>query len=210
MARLLARSEISRWTLWLAVFAPLTVVYLLTVRINPADMSADPAAVTPSAWQIAHFGTPRLPSSVQPFSYHNDWLIPSGSGQVVSNREPGLVLLAVPFYWVMSSAGVGNVLPAGIAAALCSSAAMATLALVARRLVPAKTAVAVGLLAGVATTTWSVSGTSLWPHGPDQLYLAVSMEALALGASGYAGLAFAGAILTRPPLAIVAAVTGVW
>jgi hypothetical protein len=56
----------------------------LTVRTNPMDMSADSAAVTPSA---------------------------------------------------------------RIAAALFSSAAMATLALVARRLVPAKTAVAVGLLA---------------------------------------------------------------
>jgi hypothetical protein len=208
--RLLARAEASRWTLWLAVFVPLTLLYLLTMRTNPMDMSADPAAVTPSAWQLAHFGTPRLPSSVEPFGYHNDWLIPSGSGHVVSNRQPGLVWLASPFYWVMSGAGIGNVVPAGIAAALLGGAAMATLALVARRLVPAKTSVAVGLLAGVATTTWSVSGTALWPHGPDQLFLAASMEALAAGAAGCAGLAFAAAILTRPPLAIVAAVTGVW
>jgi hypothetical protein len=208
--RLLARAEVSRWTLWLAVFVPLTLLYLLTTRTNPMDMSADPAAVTPSAWQLVHFGTPRLPSSVEPFGYHNDWLIPSGPGHVVSNRQPGLVLIAAPFYWAMSAASVGNVLPAGIAAALFSSAAMATLALVARRFVDAKAAVVVGLLAGVATTTWSVSGTALWPHGPDQLFLAVSMEALAAGAAGCAGLAFAAAVLTRPPLAIVAAVTGVW
>src|SRR5207248_6833511 len=71
---LLARAEASRWTLWLAVFVPLTLLYLLTTRTNPMDMSADPAAVTPSAWQLAHFGTPRLPSSVEPFGYHNDWL----------------------------------------------------------------------------------------------------------------------------------------
>jgi hypothetical protein len=36
------------------------------------------------------------------------------------------------------------------------------------------------------------------------------MEALAAGAAGCAGLAFAAAILTRPPLAVVAAVTGLW
>jgi len=210
IARAMARVRGARWALWLAVFLPLTLLYLLTVRINPSDMSADPAAVTPSAWQIAHFQTPRLLASVDPFSYHNDWLIPSGPGHIVSNREPGLVLVAAPFYWLIPGAGVGDVIPASIAAALITAAAMATLALVVRRLVSAKVAAVTGLVAGTATTTWGVSGTSMWPHGPDQLYLAVSMEGLAAGMAGVAGLAFAAAILTRPHLAIVAAVSGIW
>ena len=166
--------------------------------------------MTPTAWELAHHWTPRLPASLEPFGYHNDWLIPSGTGQLVSNREPGLVFLAAPFYWLCSAAGVGNVIPASAAAALLTAAAAATLSLVARRFVSAEVAAVGALIAGTATTTWAVSGTALWPHGPDQLYLAVSMAGTASGSFAVSGIALAAAILTRPPLAIVAAVTGIW
>jgi len=137
-------------------------------------------------------------------------MIPSGSGDLISNREPGLVGLAALFYWLLPFTSTFNVAPASIAAALVTAAAMATLALVLCRLVSRKTALTAALIAGTATTTWSVSGTSLWPHSPDQLYLAAAVLALAAGRSSWAGLAFAAAVLTRPPLAVVAAVTGIW
>ncbi|MCW2493601.1 MAG: hypothetical protein JWN47_2965 [Frankiales bacterium] len=210
LLRLRARMQASPCVLWLTVFLPLAALYLLTLRTNPMDMSADPSAVTPTAWELAHHWTPRLPASLEPFGYHNDWLIPSGTGQLVSNREPGLVFLAAPFYWLCSAAGVGNVIPASAAAALLTAAAAATLSLIARRFVSAEVAAVAALIAGTATTTWAVSGTALWPHGPDQLYLAVSMAGTASGSFAVSGIALAAAILTRPPLAIVAAVTGIW
>jgi hypothetical protein len=137
-------------------------------------------------------------------------MIPSGHGHVVSNREPGLVFLAAAFYRIMPWTSIYNVSPASLAAALITAAAMGTLALALRRVVSPRTAWVGALIAGTATTTWTVSGTALWPHGPDQLYLAAALLALASGRALGAGLAFGLAALTRPPLAVVAAVTGIW
>jgi alpha-1,2-mannosyltransferase len=193
--------------LWFATATPLFVLYLLTLRVHAQDMSIDPVSVTSSAWQLAHHGTPRLPTGS---GYYDAWMIRSGPGHVVSNREPGLVGLAAVFYWLMPWTTIYNVAPASIAAALLTAAAMGTLALVLRRLVEPRVAWFAALAAGTATSTWAVSSTALWPHGPDQLYLAGAMLALASRKHLGAGLGFAFAVLTRPPLALVAAVTGLW
>jgi hypothetical protein len=170
-------------------------------------MSPDPVAVTSSAWQLAHHGTPRLPASG---AHWPDWLIPSGAGQVISNREPGLIGLAAIFYRLIPSASVFDVFPASLSAAVVTSAAMATLALVFRRLCAARAALIAALFAGTATTTWAVSSSAAWPHGPDQLYLAIAILALASGRNAGAGVAFALAILTRPPLGFAALVMGLY
>ena len=54
-----------------------------------ADMSPDPVAVAPSAWALAHLGTPVLPASYWPPD--NPWAVTFAHGQVVSNRSAGLV-----------------------------------------------------------------------------------------------------------------------
>ena len=202
-----ARIATSSAALWFAVTLPLLVLYLATLRTNPLDMSVDVISVTPSAWHVAHDGTPRV---LVGSPHYDAWMIPSGSGHLVSNREPGLVGLAAIFYWLLPFTSEFDVTPASLAAAVVTSAAMGTLALVFRRLASARTALVSALVAGTATTTWAVSGTALWPHGPDQLYLALGMLALASGRWLLAGLAFAFAIVTRPPLGVVAAVTGAW
>jgi hypothetical protein len=201
------RINSSAFGLWLAVFLPLLGLYLLTLRVNAFDMSPDTVSVTSSAWQLAHHGTPRLPATAP---HYDAWMIPSGSGHIVSNREPGLVWLAAPFYLLIPSASIFNVAPASIAAALIASTAMAFLAVLLRRLVSNETAFVAALIAGTATTTWAVSGTSLWPHTADQLYLVLAMLAVAAGKHTRAGVAFALAVLTRPPLAVAAAVVGLW
>lgn len=193
--------------LWAAVFFPLLTLYLMTLRLDPLTMSPDTISVTGSAWQLAHHGTPRLPATTAALP---DWLIPSGQGHLVSNRAPGLILLAAPFYALMPWAEITNVGPASLAAALVTAAAMGFMALVFRRLASASTALVGALIAGTATTTWAVSGTSLWPHSANQLYLTLAVLAMASAAPARAGLAFAAAALTRPPLAVVAAVMGLW
>jgi hypothetical protein len=197
----------SQLALWIAAAGPLLLLYVLTIRVHAQDMSIDSISVTSSSWQLAHHGTPRLPANG---SYYDAWIIPSGSGHVVSNREPGLIGLAAVFYRLLPFTANHNVAPASIAAALVTAAAMGTLALVLRRLVRPRVALLAALAAGTATSTWAVSSTALWPHGPDQLYLAMAMLAMAAARFGRAGVAFALAVLTRPPLAIVAAVTGLW
>ena len=196
----------SNRALWFTTFLPLLVLYTWTMRTNMTDMSPDPVAVAPSAWALAHLGTPVLPASYWP--PHNPWAVTFAHGQVVSNRSAGLVLLAAPFYWLFNSASPWDQYPASIAAAFVTAAGMATLALVIRRLAPARTALAAALIAGTATTTWAVSGTALWPHGPDQFLIAAATLALATHHSARAGLAFAVAVLIRPLRALVATICG--
>lgn len=207
-SRLLQRVDASRRFLWLAAFVPLAGLYLATLRTPTGIANFDPAAVGPSAWALAHHGTPAIDAAQWPSL--NQWFLRLSGGSVVSNREPGLILLAAPFYAAMPWAGPQDQMPSAIAAALSTAAAMATLALVVRRIAPGRAALATVLIGGVATTTWTVSGTSLWPHGPGQLFLVLGVLATATESYLPAGVAFAAATLVRPPLAIVAAVTGVW
>lgn len=202
-----ARIDTSDPLLWFAVFVPVVALYLLTLRVDGGNMITDTVSVTPSAWHLAHHGTPRIPLGTPIW---DAWIIPSGPGHVISNREPGLIGLAAIFYFVFHSASIFDVTPASLAAALVTAAAVATLTLVARRLVSARAALVAGLLIGAGTSTWSISGTSLFPHGPDQLYLALAMLAVAGGRYALAGIPLALAVLTRPPLAIAAAVLGIW
>lgn len=194
-------------TQWLAVFVPLLGVYLATLRTGFAGLSADPIAVTPSAWSLAHHGTPQLPAHLWPSFI--GWDVPGSHDTVVSNRAPGLVLIAAPLYLLFHTVGPHQVWPASIAAALVTAAAMGTLAVLLRRLVSARAALAGAFVAGLASSTWAVSGTAIWPHGPDQLALVGAMLFLASGSTARSGLALAAAALLRPPLAVVAAVMGV-
>lgn len=69
-------------------------------------------------------------------------------------------------------------------------------------------AIVAAVLFGLATATWSISGTALWTHGPSQLWLAVGMLAVAGGRYATSGLGWSLALLTRPHLAVVAAAVG--
>src|SRR5690606_23966928 len=118
----------------------------------------------------------------------------------------------VPAYWVFRHADMWEPTPASLTATIVTAAAVATFGVLIRRLVGGAFGPRIGVGAagvlGLATTTWAVSGTQLFPHGPDQLVLVLAMIALAAGRSWGAGLAFAAAVLIRPPLAVVAAAVG--
>lgn len=197
----------SRAALWWAVFLPIAALFASTVHTDPRQMSPDPVAVAPSAWALAHHGTPVVLHSF--WNTNPDWAVAVDPTHVVSGRAPGLVLLSAPAYLFWPSAGPDDELPASLTAAVLTAAAVATLALVFARLVSQRAAVLAALVGGLATTTWTVSGSAIWPHGPDQLFLAISMLALAGGAAARTGLGFALAALVRPPLAIAAAATGI-
>jgi hypothetical protein len=190
------------------VFLGLLPIYLLTIHTNPLIMSPDPVGVSGSAWSVARSGTPVL----QPGSPAWDvWLIPTGNGAgLVSNREPGLVALGALSYLFAPAAPIRDVTPLSVMAALLSAAAMGVLAAAFHRLVSRRVAIAGAFLAGLGTTTWSVSSTALWPHSPDQLFLALTLLTGCLGTSVGAGVAYALAITVRPPVAAVAPVHGMW
>jgi alpha-1,2-mannosyltransferase len=207
-----ARVHASVSAQWWLVFAPLLVLYLATLRSVATAMSADPTGVVPSAWGIVHGGSPVIAKADWPF--FNPWFVTLNPDQVVSNRPPGLVYLAVPAYWAFRHADMFEPTPASLTAAIVTAAAVATFGVLVRRLVGGARGPRIGVAAagvlGLATTTWAVSGTQLFPHGPDQLLLVLAMLALSVGRSWGAGLAFAVAMLIRPPLAVVAAAAGLW
>lgn len=135
-----ATIETSTRPLWLAAFLPLLVLYAWSMRTSMSDMSPDPVAVAPSAWALAHLGTPALSHTY--WQAGNPWAVTFAHGQVVSNRTPGLVLLAAPYFWMFRSASPWDQYPASIAAAFVTAAAMATLALVVARIASARIALA--------------------------------------------------------------------
>ena len=194
----------------LVVFLGLLPIYLLTVRTNPYVMSPDPVGVSGSAWSLAHHGTPVLPRDT---SAWHVWLIRTGGGAqegLVSNREPGLVGLGAIAYLFAPGASIRDVTPPSVLAAVLTAAAMAVLSLVFARFVGRRTAVAAALLAGLGTSSWGVSSSALWPHSPDQLFLALALLSASAGSAVGGGLSYALAITVRPPLAVAAAVQGLW
>lgn len=205
-----ARREIERapaWQLFLVVVGPLLVVYLATATYG-LPQSPDPRAAALPAWQLAERGTLYLDA----YAGDNPWLVET-RGRVASNRQPGVIGWAVPFYALApggGGAGTPPMGPAGVAAAVSAALAMGVLAVVLARVVPSTTAVAGAYVAGLATATWTVSADALWPHGPAQLALALGMLGLAGRLHAQAGLAFGAALLIRPNTAVVAAVTGLY
>lgn len=196
----------TRAALGVIAFIIVLPVYLCTMHTNAEVMSPDPVGVAGSAWSLAHSGTPVLPIDTSAWP---SWLIPTHDG-LISNRQVGLVAIAALSYLLAPEAGVRDLLPPAVAAAIIAAAAVGVLAVVFSHLVSRRRALWAALIFGLGTTTWAVSSTALWPHGPDQLFLASSMGFAAVGSHIGIGVAIALATLTRPPLAVAAAVEGLW
>jgi alpha-1,2-mannosyltransferase len=199
-------AALTAFQLWLLVFLPLAVLYLGTVSLDEDKMSPDPVAAALPAWRIANFGDLNLDA----WGFNNPWVV-RANGRRVSNREPGIIFAGVPFYLAIGrNTDHPSLFPAAVAAAVYAAAAMAFLALVFRKLLSARGAVLAAFLAALGTSTWSVSADQLWPHGPDQLLLVLSMLALSREKHVRTGIAYGLAILIRTHLAASAAVVGIW
>jgi hypothetical protein len=189
-----------------AVGASIFFAYLATALHRAQQPTGtDAAAALLSAWKLALHGTLALPE----YDGVTPW-IHEVNGQVVSDRMAGVILFGVPFYRLLGRADTPTLYPAAVAAAAGTAAAMALLFILLRRMVGGRVALAGTLLAAFGTATWTISGAALWPHGPDQLWLVAAMLALASSRWWAAGLAYAAAVLTRPHLAVAAAVGGIW
>lgn len=186
------------------VFLTLFLVYLPTATYH-VGLSPDPLAAATPAWQLATHGNLTLDA----FEGVLPWFVDTGE-RIVSNRTPGVIFFAVPFYWLLGTPDAPNLAPATLAAVLAAAGAMTLLHLVFRRFVRPSTAMAAAFIAGLATSTWSISADALWAHGPNQLWLAAALLALAAERYWSTGVAFGLAVFTRPHLAVVPAVTGVW
>lgn len=203
LAETVSRSTSTGRGAWLLTFGVLFPIYLLCGHRTYLSVNDGQAAAWP-AWAFAHLGTFHL-EHVHPLP-HNVWFSHS-HGHVVSNRTVGVILVGVPAAFLMHSAH--QMAPAVLTASLVTAMAGANLALLFRRLVaPGRLALSSGIALGLGTGFWTVAGSELWTHGPDALWLSFALLALSSSRLWLAGGAMGPAILTRPHLAVVAALLG--
>jgi alpha-1,2-mannosyltransferase len=214
---------------FLVVMAPLFILYLATAsRALPYHVDALTNALT--AWELGSQGTVYVdesPELTAPGSFGDvAWFVRTPAGHVVSQYPPGAALIAAPLYRLYPSSHVARIagnnnpdipgvtvqlpslVPAAVAAALATAVAIALIALTLLEFVPSRSAVAGAYIAGLGTGAWAVASNALWQHGPAMLWIAFALYLTARRHLLGAGSAFGMAILTRPPLALVAAAVG--
>jgi hypothetical protein len=189
-----------------ALFFPLFLLFVFTANYQARQVNDAIAAAVP-AWYVANEGTLTVP----PEAPRNIWFVETRDGRRVSNRFPGVIGFAVPFYVVTRGNATHPTIPeASVAAAFAASLAVVLLALALRRVVDDRLAVAGALLFGLGTDTWTVSGALLMSHGPAQLWLALGLLLASSGTWAATVPATAFAVLTRPHLVLAPVVTAAW
>ena len=193
------------WFLACILGAGLFCLYLATGNLSPAEgQVTDVTAAALPAWQLAQHGSTDLSAW-----RHLAWVVHI-NGHWVSNRFPGTVLWAVPFYWLLGTPGRVTLYPAAVAAATASAIAMAVVFLVLREFCSRRVSVVASLLLALGTATWTVSADTLWTHGPDQLALSVAALGLARRRYALTALGCVAAILIRPHTVVIAAIIVAW
>ena len=184
-------------------------LFALIARWGP-EGNPDALAAAYPAWHFVNNGTldhSEVAFIADDLERLDIWFLETSDGAVVSNRAPGLIGLATLGYLALGrptfTAG-----PATAVALLTTVFAVLVMWRVMSRLVGRRFATAGALVLALGTTTWWVSATELWPHGPGQLWASLAVASVAAGSYAKAGWAFALAVVTRPVTAVMAAVTG--
>jgi hypothetical protein len=186
----------------LATFVAVFAVYALTAswtRIHNSDVYA---SVVP-AIQAAQTGTVWLEGT--PWADTSPFFERVGD-HVVSNRQVGIIMLAVPFYAVFGAPG--DVWPSVLAVVVAAAGAVTMLHLSIRRYMRHLAAWGATAVLAFGTPTWTVSADGLWSHTVTQLAIAGAAVALARERWSWAGAALGTGILARPHLAVIALVVG--
>jgi hypothetical protein len=204
-ARLAGLDAASNRARWVLTFLPAAAVMLATTNYGPIFFIDGAAAFHP-AWHLVHHGhlyVEDLPLRIFAF-------VDGSGGHLFSNRTPGLIATAIPMYAALPFGDQPTGIPAAITTSLLSAASIATLRLILDQLLPRRLALYGALVAGFGTSLWSVAGAELLPHAPDIFWLTTAVWFLVRRRDLVAGLALMAAITTRPHLAVVALVLGLW
>jgi alpha-1,2-mannosyltransferase len=181
-------------------------VYLATGTAgNHSRQSNDTLSALIPAWSLGQRGTLDIPD----FYGFSPWIHHVGA-HTLSDRMPGIILWATPFYALFGTSRGPSPAVAALASAVAAATAIICLWQLFSRLVSPRAAAAAAGLAAFGTATWTVSGTALWAHGIDQLWIALALLSLSRNRFAMSGLAYALGIFTRPHLAVGAAISGIW
>ncbi len=206
------RSQISRRAVHLGLIVLIAFpLFAINARWG-IEGNADAIAAALPAFQLAETGSMDVSDNRVFLAHADDWLrnwfVELPTGEVVSNRPPGLIALAVPSYFLIRQ-GAFSLGPSTLISVLVTTLAIGLVWNVLQHLVGLNRATIGALVLAFGTTTWEVSSSQLWPHGPGQLWAALAITGLAVGSVSGAGLAFAASITTRPLTAVSAAITGI-
>ena len=176
------------------------IVFAATAQYHD-PLNNDTRASAIAAWQLAHHGNATLDA----FYPHYAWIFES-HGRYVTNRLPGTVFWATPFYALLGGSDYPAVYPGALAAAVASALAVGLVFVLACRLVSRRAAAVSALLLAFATGTWTVSADQLWTHGPGQAAVLLMVLLATKERWLLAGVPAGFAILVRPHLGVVAVV----
>jgi len=179
-------------------------VFLSTASVAGSQIN-DAASAFTSAWAVAQHQTLDMNISPAPVV----WFV-SVDGHAYSDRMPGVIGWAIPFFLILGSPSAPTMFPVATSVAVAASLAVAICFSLFRRLTSIRPSIVAALLMAFATSTWTVSANSLFPHGPNQFWLALLMLGMASRRWWFAGLAGAALIVTRPPLAVCLATAGIY
>lgn len=185
------------------LFPLLFLMYLATATFSQRQ-NIDSLSTLVPAWSLASTG--RVHSD--DYAGFTPWLV-EFHGHTISNRLPGAILWATPFYAVLGRGGhAATIYPSAVASAAAAALAVFALYKALLTISTFKVAWAASLLLALGTPTWSISSDALWTHGPAQMFLALSLWAYASDRLALGGLLQGACILVRPHLAVVAACMG--
>ena len=224
-------ASISDVRLFFAVVVPLFALFFATGD-KGIPYHIDPFTNIISAATIGQTGSPVLDGYAdlaEPGRYAVfGWVVNSSPGPV-SQYPPGTALLAAPFYAMTSDEGVTlevfafndpesdpvelvvpPLWPGAMTAALTSSLAVAFTVLATRAATGSTVwSVLAGAVLAAGTGLWLNGAYQLWQHGPASMWMGAAVWAASRSRWSSSGL-FAGlGVLTRPPVAIIAAGLGV-
>lgn len=199
------------WIGPLLVALVLLPIYLAT-NSDGRPQSRDTLASAIPAWRIATYGDLDITEYVDPYftatspdgSRSQDWYVATES-RATSNRPPGAIFWAVPFYWVTGTAiEPMSLWPATVAASTAVALGMAFLTAVFQNIVSRPAAAVAGLLGGLGTPFWGIASDALWQHTVSVVWLALGLVFMARRSYVGAGLSAGLAMFTRPLVGIVA------
>lgn len=187
------------------VFAILLLVYTMTANWAPEEGWNDTVAASVGAHAIATTGTPTIeePSLAR----RMPWMVEDAHGRPVPNRFPGAMYLAASVYLLADKLQLA---PATAVAVLTTAAGSALLGFSLKPRHGLRMAVVAGLAIGLATPAWGVASQALWTHGPELLWFGLATMAMARDRFALGGMALGAAVFTRPHLALIPAVAGLY
>jgi len=191
---------------------PNTHLILLTILLgcsygfsaNYSIGNVDSVAAALPAWKLVTTGDINLDDELDIGEYvsSNPALVDSAHG-VVSNRMPGIIAIAIPAYLISRLEQFGAA-PATATTVVATTAAMLVTYLVLLRIVRPFQALAATLVLALGTSTWQISSNELWPHGPGQLWAALSLLGVSRRSISLTAVSIFMAIITRPIVIVIA------